>query len=374
MTTASSGRWPLILTVALAFLGGGAVLTWGIVAVVTGPAPIGDGRDPTTYGVPLEDAGLPVEAFAASGGPRDFLSAYRGPIAMPGAEVAIWNAEHARKWQKEVVSTDRVIGVSIGGEHRAYPLFIVDAHEVVLDELGGVPIVVARSPLVDEAAVYERDGSTTAWGVSGLLGDLALLLHDADATADTDVDVRSVDAPVSLFSARDGRAVAGPRQAAGERLRPIPGVSIVRWRDWLAAHPDTTVVVRDPGSMQRYRRISYERYLDGDAWIIEPRATPPESLGITPRDRVLSVLDPATGDLLAVLPLAALREAAIRDRVEMSLADRTLVLQPDVNRDAALVVDADGLVTRPGMWIGIWLADPEAAEAALAVGRDALAR
>ncbi len=35
---------------------------------------------------------------------------------------------------------ERVIGVSINGEHRAYPLRIVNAHELVNDELGGEPL------------------------------------------------------------------------------------------------------------------------------------------------------------------------------------------------------------------------------------------
>ncbi len=38
---------------------------------------------------------------------------------------------------------DRVFGASIGGEHRAYPLRIVNAHEMVNDVLGGEPIALA---------------------------------------------------------------------------------------------------------------------------------------------------------------------------------------------------------------------------------------
>lgn len=361
-----SGRWPLVLTICLALIGGGGVLAWGLVGVLTGVSPIGDGRDPSTYGVELEDATLPEGAIVATGNPRDFLQPYDAPSTLPGAEVAAWNAEHARKWQKEVVSTDRVVGVTIGDEHRAYPLFIVDAHEVVFDELGGVPIVIARSPLVDEVSVFERGPGSL--GVSGLLGDLSLLMHDAS------IGGEQASAETSLVLARDGRAIAGPRAAEGDRLRPVPGVSIVRWRDWLAEHPDSTVVVREPGSMRRYRRISYDRYLDGDKWIVEPRALPAESLDLAPRDRVLSVLDPGTGALLAVFPVEELREVAVRDRVETTLGDRRLVLQPDPALDAVLVVEADDLVTRQGMWIGTWLEDPENAEAALARGLAAIPR
>ena len=40
--------------------------------------------------------------------------------------------------------TDRVFGVSINGEHRAYPLRILNPHVMANDTLGGVPIVLAN--------------------------------------------------------------------------------------------------------------------------------------------------------------------------------------------------------------------------------------
>ena len=39
--------------------------------------------------------------------------------------------------------SDRVFGVSINGEHRAYPLRVVNAHEMANDVLGGEPIALA---------------------------------------------------------------------------------------------------------------------------------------------------------------------------------------------------------------------------------------
>ena len=38
---------------------------------------------------------------------------------------------------------DRVFGVSINGEHRAYPLRIMNRHEMANDILGGVPFALA---------------------------------------------------------------------------------------------------------------------------------------------------------------------------------------------------------------------------------------
>ena len=38
---------------------------------------------------------------------------------------------------------DRVFGVSINGEHRAYPLRILNLHEMANDIVGGVPFALA---------------------------------------------------------------------------------------------------------------------------------------------------------------------------------------------------------------------------------------
>ena len=45
--------------------------------------------------------------------------------------------------QDYLLPDDRVFGVSINGEHRAYPLRIVNAHEMANDVLGGEPISLA---------------------------------------------------------------------------------------------------------------------------------------------------------------------------------------------------------------------------------------
>lgn len=42
----------------------------------------------------------------------------------------------------QMTPTERVLGVSINDEHRAYPLNLLSRHEVVNDTVGGVPIAV----------------------------------------------------------------------------------------------------------------------------------------------------------------------------------------------------------------------------------------
>ncbi len=49
----------------------------------------------------------------------------------------------ARDLQDYLQPDDRVFGVTINGESRAYPIRIVDAHKMANDVLGGEPIALA---------------------------------------------------------------------------------------------------------------------------------------------------------------------------------------------------------------------------------------
>ena len=42
----------------------------------------------------------------------------------------------------QMLSNERVLGVSINGDHRAYPLNLLSRHEIVNDTVGGVPVAV----------------------------------------------------------------------------------------------------------------------------------------------------------------------------------------------------------------------------------------
>ena len=43
---------------------------------------------------------------------------------------------------QQMYDTEQVIGVSIGGEHRAYPIYMLSSREIVNDVVGGKPIAV----------------------------------------------------------------------------------------------------------------------------------------------------------------------------------------------------------------------------------------
>ena len=76
----------------------------------------------------LDDPSVRVLEIGATDTDDDYRSGH-----VPGAIRFFWKD---LSWHE----SDRVFGVTINGESRAYPLRIVNAHEMVNDTVGGEPI------------------------------------------------------------------------------------------------------------------------------------------------------------------------------------------------------------------------------------------
>ena len=72
-----------------------------------------------------------LEEAVWGGVPKDGIPDLVNPPVVPGNQASYLGA------------TDRVFGVSINGEHRAYPLRVLNPHEMANDVLGGEPIALA---------------------------------------------------------------------------------------------------------------------------------------------------------------------------------------------------------------------------------------
>jgi len=73
-----------------------------------------------------------------------------------------------------------IISLEINGDARAYPLEVLTRHEIVNDEVGGIPVAVTFCPLCNSAIVYDRrvDGEALRFGVSGNLRNSDLIMWD----------------------------------------------------------------------------------------------------------------------------------------------------------------------------------------------------
>lgn len=244
--TFRSGGWVLGLGI---FMGIAGTL-WNLAPLWRSgrPAPRGDGQTVASYGFDLSNALVPVARIAASGLVADGLPALVDPKTISPAAVAQLPPIGRGTY---LVSTDKVIGVVLGGEARAYPLRMMVWHEIANDTVGGVPVAVTYNPLSGGIAVFDRRvaGRTASFGVSGLLYQSNLLLYDR----------RPKHRGESLWSQLQARAISGP--AAGTRLEILP-FALCRYGDWIRDHPETTVLAPIASEAERYAEDVYGPYVN----------------------------------------------------------------------------------------------------------------
>ncbi len=270
MLTLRSGGWVLLLAGACTL----AILS--MVVKEIGPPLIGKHGDLASYGFDLTTCLIPQDQIVTGGLRKDAQQALVDPAVIAGDEITDLNAQ---LYGKYLVPSDRVIGVEINGESRAYPLLVLNCHEIVNDTLGGVAIAVTYNPLCDSTVVFERTvaGETLEFGVSGLLYNSNLMMFDRRPDAQGE----------SLWSQLLGRAIAGPAAESGRELAAVPA-SVTRWADWLAFHPQTTVLALDPTMFKRYKGTSYENYfLSQNLWFDVTPPPPEGELGV--KERLLIV-------------------------------------------------------------------------------------
>ena len=109
-----------------------------------------------------------------------------------------------------------VVALTVAGETRGYPIQVLMWHEIVNDELQGVPVAVTFCPLCNTAIAFDRrvGGRTLDFGVSGKLRDSDLVMFDRQTE--------------SWWQQFGGQALVG--RYAGARLRKL-AARIVSWRE-----------------------------------------------------------------------------------------------------------------------------------------------
>lgn len=187
-------------------------------------------RSVESYGYDLSNLLLPYDLVAATGRGRYEIRPLTEPRTLTVEEVREVNEQMRGNL---LVSADRVVGVVINGEARAYPLRTMNWHEVVNDTVGGVPIAVTYSPLSDSVVVFDRriGEKTLLFRHSALLFNSNLLMQDWE---EDDSLHQS-----SLFSQLQFRAVSGP--FAGEELAVLP-MEVTTWGAWTEKFSQTRVI------------------------------------------------------------------------------------------------------------------------------------
>ena len=200
---------------------------------------------------------------------------------------------------------DLLFGVSINGDHRAYPLRIMDWHELANDVVGGVPVSLVYCTLCGAGVLFDGrvDDTVFTFGTSGLLMRSNKLMYDRNTR--------------SLWNQLSGEPVLGPLATSDIRLDLLP-VVVSTWADWTAQHPDSLALDIETGYSRAYTPgAAYGAYFAS----LETRFPVPfESPELRAKDRVFGL---AINGVRRAYPTELLTERAV---VNDELAGRPVVI------------------------------------------------
>jgi hypothetical protein len=131
---------------------------------------------------------------------------------------------------KPLEDSELVLGLNINGDIRAYPLQILVWHEIVNDNVGGLPVAVTYCPLCFTNQVFNRtmeDGQVLEFGTSGKLYNSNLVMYDRTSK--------------SLWSQAMAQGIVG--KYAGVKLERIP-FDVAYWKEWKQLYPESKVLSR----------------------------------------------------------------------------------------------------------------------------------
>ena len=176
---------------------------------------------------------VPYSEILSGGPPKDGIPSIENPKFLPVSDIAALS------------DTDPVIGVTVNGDARAYPLHILTRHEIVNDVIGGVPVAVTYCPLCNSGIVFDRrlQGRVLEFGTTGKLRHSDLVMYDRQTE--------------SWWQQFMGEAIVG--ELTGETLEMLPArmESLARFRE---RAPEGKVQV--PGATHRQYGVNPYTFYD----------------------------------------------------------------------------------------------------------------
>jgi Protein of unknown function (DUF3179) len=219
------------------------------------------------------------------GPPKDGIPAIDDPRFRRVAEV------------DDLADAEPVIGLTVSGESRAYPLRVLTWHEIANDVIGGVPVAVTYCPLCNTAIVFDRrlDGAVLDFGTTGKLRYSDLVMYDRQSE--------------SWWQQYSGEAIVG--RYAGRALAMLPA-RLESWDEFRARAPDGLVLVPEDPNARPYGANPYVGYDSAATPFLYNGEVP---AGIAPLARVVVVGEEAWS-------LDRLREAGRIEAGELVLSWR----------------------------------------------------
>jgi hypothetical protein len=259
-------------------------------------------------GFDLGNALVPTEDIKQEGAGKNGIPAIDTPIFKRAIDYSFFDED------------TYVLGIVHRGVAKAYPIPILNWHEIVNDFMDTTPVVVTYCPLCNSGAVYEATigGTRATFGFSGFRYQNDLLLYD----------LRSE----SLWSQILGKAVSG--SLSGQELKPLL-IQHTTLATWKREHPDSLVLTTRTGFVRNYQQSPYQDYEDNDQLYYTPRET---SDLLSVKERIIGI---QVGGHVKAYPFAELAshpELILRD----TFKGKAFHIHYDVLNDVAKVTDEEG--------------------------------
>lgn len=197
--------------------------------------------------------------------------------------------------ETDLQDEDFVLGFELGEDTRAYPLKILNFHEIVNDEIGGEKVLITYCPLCRSGIVFSRilNGRELTFGNTGALFESALVMYDKETE--------------SYWGQVGGEAIKG--ELKGTKLEVLPS-NILTFGEWKSLHTNTKVLTKNLGFNRNYDLDPYEgsdRPELPAGWPISN-----EDSRLLPREKVLGI---QVGQEFKAYSLTQLKNAVINDEI-----------------------------------------------------------
>ncbi len=278
-------------------------------------------------GFDLSNSSIPVEEIKDGGPPKDGIPSIDKPVFVQGKKGSLENDA-------------RILGVYHNGIAKAYPIAIMNYHEIVNDDFTTDPVVVTYCPLCGSGVAFDAkvEGNRKTFGVSGLLYNSDVLLYDRETE--------------TLWSQILNEAVAGP--LLGKNLKKLPTMNTT-WEKWFDRHPETLVLSEKTGFNRDYDRNPYPGYVQSRKLYFQVEN---EDDRYHPKEMVLGLEINGSYKAYPFSELSKVGGGKIKDKFE----NKNLIIEFNQESYSAEIYDADTkeiLPTIANFWFAWYAFHPE---------------
>ena len=203
---------------------------------------------------------IPKNEIITRGAANDFIPSIDDPKFIPVTSANNMSPE------------DLILGISIKGEYRAYPISILNYHEVINEEFAAGEIMISYCPISGSSAVWDRDlqGLSSTFGVSKYIYNSNHLLYDRISNGHwLPLIYKCVNGELEGFK--------------------TDGINVVEttWDNWSATFPGSKVLSQPIGSPFNYSIDQYDEYKKSDTLYF---STKPLNLKLSPKEKVHGII------------------------------------------------------------------------------------